>query len=422
MTPHRRNGTIAAPHRSERRGGVLSESSNAAPPLAGVRVVELATVLAGPGIGVALGDQGADVVKVEPYAGDPIRGYSPTGQDAWGFVAFNRNKRSIAVDLRHPKGKRIVEQLIEGADVVTENFRPGVLEKQGITYEAMREKNRRLIWVSVTGYGHSGPYVDRRGYDLVAQAQGGTLSYRHFPDGTPMTSGLTLADISTSLFGMQGVLLALYKREQTGEGQRVDVTLLNSIMSFQGPRFLVPDPRPSTPMIQMRHIPWQTPYRCGDGKYIFVALLVQKEWADLCRALELEHIIDDPRHAFPPESTADELSQLMAGVFETRSSDEWLERLLAADVPAGIINTIEEAVEDPHARATGMVFRMNDPRRGAYWVADAAVHLQDNPPRSPMAPAPIVGEHSNPILRELGYSDADIDALVAERVVRRAGE
>src|SRR5262245_36306809 len=373
-----------------------------APPLTGIRVLELTTVFAGPGLGAHLAEQGADIIKIEPFERDPMRGHVP-GVDSPGFLALNHNKRGIVLNLRSPEGREVLFRLLETADVLTENFRPGVMERHGIDYDSLRERFPRLIWVSVTGYGLEGPYIERRGYDMVAQAIGGTLNYRQWPDGTPMYSGVPLGDNGTAMMAFAGTLLALYRREVTGRGQRVDSDLLSSVLTLQRPFFVRSDADAAATTYRPRHIPWQAPYRCSDGKYIMVALNVEKEWKDLCRTIELTSLLEEPRYAFPAYDAGEELMNILASVFETRPAAEWIEILLAGDVPSAIVNTAAEANLDEHIRATGKVLPVDVPGRGRFWVVGPPIRLVDDPPIDTLTPSPGFGQHTAEILAEVGY-------------------
>ena len=401
----------------------MPDDSSGQPPLQGLKVVEFATVIAGPGAAMYLADQGADVVKVESLAGDPLRrlalaGKAPAERATPAVSTLNHNKRSVSLNLRSPEGKQIAERLIARADVVIENFRPGALERLGLSYESQREKNPGLIWASISGFDPSGPYRDRRGYDQIAQAYGGSFSYRQWPDGSPMYSGLAIGDVGSTMLAVYGITLALLKRAETGRGQRVSANLLNTVIAMQGPRFFLPESASSEPMYRERRVPWTAPYRCSDGRYLWIALLTDNEWAELCRALELGHVLDDPRYAFPAEDeAAQELSQLLAGIFETRPRDEWIAHLVEADVPAAPVNTLSETITDTHIRESGMAVPIDHPTEGRLWVAGVPVRLSDNPPRSGIEPGPALGQHTSEVLRELGYEQTEIDAFADKGMI-----
>ena len=400
----------------------MPDNSSGQPPLQGLRVVEFATVIAGPGAAMYLADQGADVVKVESLVGDPLRRLALAGKATAkratpAVSTLNHNKRSVSLNLRSPEGKEIAELLVARADVVIENFRPGALERLGLSYESQREKNPGLVWASISGFDPSGPYRDRRGYDQIAQAYGGSFSYRQWPDGSPMYSGLAIGDVGSTMLTVYGITLALLKRAETGRGQRVSANLLNTVIAMQGPRFFLSEST-SEPMYRERRVPWTAPYRCSDGKYLWVALLTDTEWAELCRALELGHVLDDPRYAFPAEdAAAQELSHLLAGIFETRPRDEWIAYLVELDVPVAPVNTLSEVITDPHLRESAMAVPIDHPTEGRLWVAGVPVRLSDNPPRSHIEPGPALGQHTAEVLQELGYAQTEIDALSDKEVI-----
>ncbi|MFH1928009.1 MAG: CoA transferase [Chloroflexota bacterium] len=391
--------------------------------LEGIRVLDLSRVLAAPFCTMILGDLGADIIKVErPGRGDDTRAWDPPsigGESAY-FLCVNRNKRSITVDLKSEGGKEIIRRLAKHCDVLMENFRPGVLDSLGLGYEVMREVNPRLVFCSLTGYGQTGPYSHRPGYDLLAQAEGGLMSVTGPEDGEPYKVGASLADIMTGLFAAIGMLSALRERESSGEGQHIDVCLLDTVMaalSNVASNALISG---KTPGRYGNEHPNIVPYQSvptADG-YMMVAVGNDQQWMRFCRAVDKEEWITDPRFATNPNrvNNRDALRPLLNEVTATRSSEEWLSLLREANIPCGPVNTVAQALSLAHSKAREMVVTMSHPTVGEVPLVGSPLKLSRTPVAMRRHP-PLLGEHTDEILQDLGSGPGDIARLHAEGCV-----
>ncbi len=391
-------------------------------PLRGIRVVEACRFISGPLTGMLLGDLGAEVIKVEhPEGGDPFRGRPRADRPfAPMFGAYNRNKQSITLDLSTAKGRDVYLALAEHADVVLENFRPGVADRMGIGWERLRALNPRLVYCSITGFGLSGPYVDRASYDTVASGLSGLLSQLMDPKN-PVAVGPAFSDALTGLYAVQGVLAALVGRATSGRGQRVDATMLGSTIGFQTDavtgyldegRVAGPETRPMLAQV----------YACLAADDLPFAVHLSsppKFWQGLCTAIGRPELIEDPRF-----KTRDlrrehyhELDAILREAARQRPRAEWFALLEQHDVPFAPINRMDEVFADPQVQHMGLVEEIplegydRPLRTGGY-----PLRLSDDPCETTLPP-PRLGEHTDNLLRALGYADAEIEALRQEKVI-----
>jgi formyl-CoA transferase len=373
--------------------------------LAGLRILELTQVMAGPFCGQVLGDMGADVIKVEPLQGDSTR----ESMGAAAFLAVNRNKRSIALDLKSSQHQAVLQRLARDADVVLENYRPGVAERLGAGWEALSALNPRLIYASVSGFGQTGPYAQRPGYDLIAQGLSGVMSVTGEPDGNPVKCGIPIGDLSAGLFCAVAILSAVYARERTGHGQRIDTSLFEGALALSiwetaelWGTGQVPGPLGSAHRLTA---PYQA-LRTLDG-HITVGGNNQKLWQRLCEAIGRPELADDPRFVSNDDRMANrpELVAELESALASRSTDEWVSVLIEAGVPCGPIHDYRQVFEDPHTQAREMEAHVDGMR-----TLGIPVKLSDTP-GAIRRPAPQVGEHTAEVLREAGFTDEEIAAL-----------
>ncbi len=389
--------------------------------LEGITVIDTAINYAGPTTSMYLSDQGADVIKVEArITGDTGRrgGSSPyLGKNSRFFMAINRNKRSITVDLKKPEGKEIVQGLARRADVFVENFRPGVMDRLGLGYKELSALNPRLVYASITSFGSKGPYADKAGFDRLVQGMGGGM-HRKDADGRPIPVGTWIADWATPMLMAYGITLALWQRDKTGLGQRVEGSLLASTLAMQLGEITVAEDDPTPPPALSEDSPAYSCFECADGQYINLGAIFPHQFARLCRTLDLDHLADDPRLTDPAQRRQlhAEATPIFDAIFRTRTCAEWLESLHAADVPCGPIVEKQQVAYTEQVLANEMMVPLVHPVAGRTRVIGTPVRLSANPPRE-LKPAPQLGEHCEEILRELGYSAEGIEELRQNEVV-----
>lgn len=384
-------------------------------------VLDLSRVLAGPYATQLLGDLGARIIKVEqPGVGDETRAWGPpftaSGQSAY-FIAANRNKESITLNLKRPEARAVLRELARRADVLIENFKVGTLEAMGLGYNQLRAECPGLIYCSITGYGQDGPYARRPGYDTVIQAQGGLMSVTGPADGEPSKVGIAVTDITAGLYAATSILAALHHRARTGEGQQIDIALFDVQLSWLanvGSAYLVAGRPPKRygnahPTI----VPYQ-PFPAADGN-VMVAVGNDGQFARFCEVLGRPEWATDPRYATNPARVAnrEQLIPAIAAITATRPVAHWVEALLAADVPCGPVNDIPAALAEPQTAARAMVQEVQDSAGERLRLIGPAPKLSATPARIRSAP-PRLGEHTEAVLRELlGYDEERIAALRA---------
>jgi len=370
-----------------------------------------------------LADMGAEVIKIEPPPlGDDSRQWGPPfiGGISTYFLSINRNKRSVGLNLKTEDGSRVLWKLIERADVVIENFRPGVLEKLGFGYHAISKFNERAVYCSISGFGQTGPYSDRPGYDVIAQGESGMMDLTGYPDGPPAKLGASLADVVAGLYAFQGVLLALLARQKTGKGQLVDVSLLDSMVStltYQALIYLTTGRSPQR--LGTRH-PSIVPYECfktQDG-FVNIAVTNQKQWLNFCQVLGFREIAVDPRFETMKARLAnyDTLKPMIDRALSAMTRSEVMARMSDVGIPAGPINTVGEILEDPQIHAREMVVALTHPEYGPLRLLGIPIKLSDTPGTVEMAP-PRFGEHNREVLFKLGYSEADTARFAESGVI-----
>ena len=395
-------------------------------PLAGMRVLELAQIMAGPTCGMMLADMGADVVKVEKLpGGDDARGYREprvSGVSA-PFMMLNRNKRGIAVDLKQVQGREILLRLVKSADVLTENFRRGTLEKFGLGYDVLARANPGLIYCAVSGYGRDGPFADRGGFDLIAQGFAGLMSVTGEPGRPPVKTGNPVADINAGLLACAGIAAAYAHKQRTGQGQIVDTSLMEAALQqtywHAAIHFATGESPGPLGSAHLLTAPYQA-FHAANG-WINIGGANQANWERIADVLGHPEWRDDPRFATNSARMAnlEALTATMNAVLATRTKAEWIDAFDAAGVPAGPVHTIGEALAHPQTLARGMVVELNHLQAGATKALGCPVHFSATPTRIDR-PAPLLGEHTREVLRGSGYSDAEIDAFIVAGVVEAA--
>ena len=385
-----------------------------------MRVIELSEALAGPYCAMLLGDFGADVIKIEqPGVGDQSRGWGPpfVGSESAYFLAANRNKRSVALNYDHPQGAEALQKLIATADIFICN-QPSLasMRKRGIDSETLCGKHPRLIYCSITGYGFTGPKAGRPGYDILAQAEAGVMSFTGEPDGGPMRYPIAIADMTCGMYSAMGILAALYAREKTGRGQFLDMALLDSQLTWLanvGSSYLNAKTSPKRwgnahPSI----VPYEV-FRGADGRCFVLGVGTEALWKRFLRLTEMESGVgQDERFRTNALRTKNRaaLIPVLQKMFDRQAANAWLEQLAAAEIPAAPINTVEEAVNDAQTLARSMIVQLKHPSLGTARSIGNPIKFSETPV-SYRLPPPLLGEHTNEILRGLGYSEEEARAM-----------
>ncbi len=387
-------------------------------PLEDIRVLDLTRVLAGPFCTMILSDLGAEIIKVEiPGSGDDSRAFGPfIGTRSLYFLSINRAKKSVSLNLKQPEAKELLKRLATKCDILVENFRPGTMEKLGLGYDVLKEVNPRLIYAASSGFGHSGPYSSKPAYDILAQAMGGIMSITGWPGSPPTRVGMSTGDITASLFTAIGINAALYQREKTGLGQKIDVAMLDSqvaILENALVRYQAEGRNPEP--IGNRHptiAPFQA-YKASDG-YFVIAIGNDSLWQSFCQAVGLAHLTDDPRFATNKLRCQhlEELNRILDTLFSQKTATHWLNLLEASQIPSAPINDVQHLMQDPQVLARNMIVQVEDSIAGTVQIAGNPIKMGNLPEEPTRDKVPEIGEHNREVFSQLlGLTDSEIQEL-----------
>jgi crotonobetainyl-CoA:carnitine CoA-transferase CaiB-like acyl-CoA transferase len=392
--------------------------------LEGIRVLDLTRALAGPFCTLMLGDNGADVIKVEiPGTGDDTRKWGPPfiGEESAYYLSINRNKRSLTLNLQDTQAQEVFMKLAKDIDVVVENFTPGVMGRFGLDYDAVKAVNPKVVYCSISGFGQDGPYRNRPAYDQIMQGVGGLMSITGEPDGEPQKIGIAVTDIGAGMWSAFAIMAALHHREKSGEGQYIDISMLDAQvawLTYQAAFFFANGEAPKR--MGAAHptlVPYQA-FMCNDGKYINVAVGSERIWGRFCQGMNREDLKDHPDYATNSVRVNHRgaMVSMLQEIFLTRPVAEWVEDLQAANVPCGPINDLADVFADPQVLARNMYLEMPHPTLGSIKQTGLPIKFSLTPGGLDRHP-PLLGEHNQEILQSLGYSDADVQSLKDQSVI-----
>ena len=392
--------------------------------LDGIRVLDLTRALAGPFCTLMLGDNGADVIKVEiPGSGDDTRKWGPPfiGEESAYYLSINRNKRSLTLNLQDAQAQEVFMKLAQDIDVVVENFTPGVMGRFGLDYDAVKAVNPKVVYCSISGFGQDGPYRNRPAYDQIMQGVGGLMSITGEPDGEPQKIGIAVTDIGAGMWSAFAIMAALNHRGKTGEGQYIDISMLDAQvawLTYQAAFFFANGEAPKR--MGAAHptlVPYQA-FMCKDGKYINVAVGSERIWERFCQGMEREDLKDHPDYATNSVRVNNRgaMVSMLQEIFLTRPVAEWVKDLQAANVPCGPINDLADVFADPQVLARNMYLEMAHPTLGSIKQTGLPIKFSLTPGGLDRHP-PLLGEHNQEILKSLGYSEADVQSLKTQSVI-----
>jgi len=394
-------------------------------PLDGIRVLDISRALAGPFCTMMLGDLGADVIKVErPGRGDESRSWGPPfvgvpnetypGESTY-YLAANRSKRSLTVNLKSPEGQEIIKRLAAVSDVLVENYLTGSLDKMGLGYEQLHELNPRLVYCSISGYGRSGPYAGKGGYDFILQAEGGIMGITGPVEGPPFRVGVSIIDLTTGMFASTAILAALRARDVSGEGQLLDLSLLDSsaaILANVASNYLIGGVEPRRMGNAHFNIAPYEVFRARD-RWLTLGALNQRQWENLCTVVDRQEIIDDPLFASNQDrvENRESLAEVLNGAFAAREAREWIEELQQVGIPSGVINTIADVFNHPQAQERELKIELEHPTAGVLSFPGYPYKFSETPAQA-RRPPPLLGEHTDEVLSELlEYSPEEVQEL-----------
>jgi formyl-CoA transferase len=386
-------------------------------PLAGITVLDFSNYIAGPYCPMMLGDMGAEVIKIESHQGDMLRYFPSTLPDeSRMFLGLNRNKRGMVLDLKQPEGKEIVYKLVQKADIVVENFRPGVAEKLGIDYDTLSQRQPRLIYCSISGYGQHGPLRYKPGFDQVLQNFGGIAMSQGGEEGPPAVVQGSVIDYFTGMMAAYGIMTALFVRERTGIGQKIETSLLEATMAIQSGRLIWAEGEPKEVRRDL-HGGISSIYKAKEG-YIYVSAHTEKFWSGLCTVLGLPQLVNDPRYNSMAKRSAQaaHLKKLLSAAFLQKTAAEWEGLLEAQEVPCARTRSLEELFEHPQVLANEMVSILEHPLVGKFRMIGLPLKFQKTPGHIQRS-APTLGQHTEEILQGLGYTATEIVALRIKGVI-----
>ena len=393
-------------------------------PLKGIRVLDLTQFLSGPYATQILGDLGADIIKLEPPSGDPIRAVPPhfVGADSVYYLCINRNKRCIAIDMKVAQGRELVRQLALASDIVMENFRPGVLERLGFSAQALRKEKPSVIWCSISGFGQDGPYRNKPAYDMIVQALSGGMSLTGETGGAPVRAGIPIGDLAAGLYSVVAVLAALNRRHGSGAGETIDISMLDcqaAMLCYQAAYYLHSNVVPGRQGRGHESIPTYRSFEAKDGNHIVITANTERMWQGLARALGHGELLSDPRFTTNIERLQNKLAlwPILEDAFRTRTADEWVGILEREEIPVGVVNTLDRVMKDPQILHRNMVLDLEGDDGTRARVPGNPIKFSDAPAEGHAFPRTLGADTAAVLHEVLRLSDGQIAELVASKAI-----